>query len=139
MMLLTIIVPIHNMNSNYENLLIWVSTIKNTEIEIILIDDFTNNNESNLIDELFSKYEQVRIVKFSAKKIRSSELTPVELAASYIQIFVPLSDVGFCMVDAATLRYGSVYIAESDAKNSIQPHKMRNRDYYLLVINCAKT
>ena len=85
------------------------------------------------------RIEQARIVKFSAKKIRSSELTPVELAASCIQIFVPLSDVGFCMVDAATLRYGSVYIAESDAKNSIQPHKMRNRDYYLLVINCAKT
>jgi len=64
------------------------------------------------------RIEQARIVKFSAKKIRSSELTPVELAASCIQIFVPLS-VQHCAMVLYILRNLTPKIVSNHTKCAI--------------------
>ena len=67
-MSLTVIIPCYNEELIIEDTVNYLNkNINNIDFEIILIDDFSNDKTLNILNELSSKYKNIKIFKNKKK------------------------------------------------------------------------
>ncbi len=64
---LTVIVPIHNMHKKINRLKDWISTINESEIQLILVDDFTSDESSREIKDLITCHSTLDVELVSGR------------------------------------------------------------------------
>jgi glycosyltransferase involved in cell wall biosynthesis len=65
--LLTVVVPIHNMYKKLNRLNDWISTIGGSEVEVILVDDFSSEESSREIRDLVDSHSSLNIKVVSGR------------------------------------------------------------------------
>lgn len=65
--ILSIVVPIHNMHQKLNQLNQWISTVPDTSVEVILVDDFTSEESSEEIEKLARFHSRLNMKLISGK------------------------------------------------------------------------
>ena len=92
---LTVVVPIHNMYNKLNRLNDWISTIDGSEVEVILVDDFTSEESSREIRQLVDYHSKLNLKVVSGRykspgKTRNAGLSK---ATGLWVIFVDSDDI----------------------------------------------